>query len=134
MGCRGARPASFAVAPDLALIYDVTGTGDEQGAKPMVVKLGAGAAVKIKDSSVICDRALVEELLTVAKEQGIAVQCEILTYGGTDTSAVQMTGFGCRAGAISIPSRYIHSGVELIDLRDAKAVVDLTLAYLGGAK
>ena len=66
--------------------------------------------------------------------KGIAAQCEILTYGGTDTSSVQMTGLGCRAGALSIPSRYIHSGVEMIDLRDAKAAVDLTVAYLGAAK
>ena len=134
VGCRGARPAAFAVAPDLALIYDVTGTGDQQSAKPMAVKLGGGAAVKIKDNSVICDQALVQELLDLAKEKGIAAQCEILTYGGTDTSSVQMTGMGCRAGALSIPSRYIHSGVEMIDLRDAKAAVDLTIAYLGAAK
>lgn len=134
VGCRGARPASFAVAPDLALIYDVTGTGDAQGAKPMAVKLGGGAAIKIKDNSVICDQSLVQELLDLAKEKGITAQCEILTYGGTDTSSVQMTGMGCRAGALSIPSRYIHSGVEMIDLRDAKAVVDLTLAYFGAAK
>ena len=134
VGCRGARPASFAIAPDVALIYDVTGTGDEQSAKPMAVKLGEGVAVKIKDNSVICDQSLVEQLLQLAKEQRIAAQCEILTYGGTDTSAVQMTGFGCRAGALSIPSRYIHSGVEMIDLRDAQAAVTLTFAYLGGAK
>jgi endoglucanase len=134
VGCRGARPAAFAISPDLALIYDVTGTGDEQGAKPMAVRLGEGVAIKIKDNSVICDRDLVDALLESAKANGIAAQCEILTYGGTDTSSVQMTGFGCKAGALSIPSRYIHSGVELVDLRDANAAVALTLAYLGGAK
>ncbi|MBO5327235.1 MAG: M20/M25/M40 family metallo-hydrolase [Clostridia bacterium] len=134
VGCRGARPAAFAISPDLALIYDVTGTGDEQGAKPMAVRLGEGVAIKIKDNSVVCHRALVDELLDTAKANGIAAQCEILTYGGTDTSSVQMTGFGCKAGALSIPSRYIHSGVEMIDLRDANAAVDLTLTYLGGTK
>ncbi|MBE6691548.1 MAG: M42 family metallopeptidase [Ruminococcaceae bacterium] len=134
VGCRGAKTAAFAVGAELALVYDVTGTGDEQGSKPMAVKLGDGAAVKIKDSSVICDSALVDELLATAKAQGIAAQCEILTYGGTDTSSIQMSGLGCRAGALSIPSRYIHSGVEMIDLRDARAAVALTVAYLGGAK
>ena len=134
VGCRGARPAAFGIAPDLALIYDVTATGDAQGAKPMAVKLGAGVAVKIKDNSVICHQGLVSELLELAKEQGIDAQCEILTFGGTDTSSVQMTGVGCRAGALSIPCRYIHSGVEMVDLRDAQAAVSLTLAYLGGAK
>ena len=73
------------------------------------------------------------ELLAVAKAQGIAVQTEILTYGGTDTSAVQMTGAGCRAGALSVPCRYIHSGVEMLDLADTEAIVSLATAYLGGA-
>ena len=133
VGCRGAKPAAFGIAPELALIFDVTATGDTVGALPMAVKLGGGAAVKIKDKSVICDAALVSELLAVAKEKKIAAQCEILTFGGTDTSAVQMTGLGCRAGAISIPCRYIHSGVEMIDMADAKAAADLSIAYLGGA-
>lgn len=132
VGCRGAKTAAYGVGAELAIIYDVTGTGDALGAKPMAVKLGEGVAVKIKDSSVICDRALVDELLALAKERKIAAQCEILTYGGTDTASVQMSGLGCRAGALSIPCRYIHSGVEMIDLRDAKAAVALTLAYLGG--
>ena len=122
----------MAIAPDVALIFDVTATGDEQGAKPMAVKLGEGVAVKIKDNSVICDVSLVDELLALAEEKKIAAQCEILTFGGTDTSAVQMAGLGCRAGALSIPSRYIHSSVETVDLRDAKAAVDLAVAYLGG--
>ena len=133
VGCRGARPAAFGIAPDLALNFDVTGTGDAQGATPMAVKLGGGAAVKIKDKSVICHQGLVDELLALAKEKGIAVQTEILTYGGTDTSAVQMTGAGCRAGALSIPCRYIHSGVEMLDLADVEAIVSLAVCFLGGA-
>ena len=132
VGCRGARPAAFGIAPDVALIFDVTGTGDVPGAKPMAVKLGGGVAVKIRDSSVICHTGLVQELLDTAKREKIAAQCEILIRGGTDTSAVQMTGVGCRAGALSIPCRYIHSGEELLDLRDAEAAVSLTLAYLAG--
>ena len=133
VGLRGARPASFAIMPDVALIYDVTATGDEQSAKPMAVKLGGGVAVKIKDSSVICHAGLVDELLDTAKKEKIAAQCEILTFGGTDTASVQMTGTGCRAGALSIPTRYIHSSVEMIDLRDAEAAVALTVAYLKGS-
>ena len=134
VGCRGAGPAAFGIAPDLALIFDVTATGDAQGAAPMAVKLGGGVAVKIKDRSVICDAELVDELLALAKEKGIAAQCEILTFGGTDTSAVQMTGLGCKAGALSLPCRYIHTGVEMLDMNDVKAAVDLAALYLGGAK
>jgi endoglucanase len=134
VGCRGAKPSSFSIMPDYSIALDITPAPACGNPNHFTVKLGGGAAIKIKDNSVICDQALVQELLDLAKEKGITAQCEILTYGGTDTSSVQMTGMGCRAGALSIPSRYIHSGVEMIDLRDAKAVVDLTLAYFGVAK
>lgn len=130
VGCRGAKTAAFAIAPDVALAYDVTGTGDTVGAKPMAVKVGDGAAIKIKDSSVICTPAFVAELTELAKAGKIPHQLEILPYGGTDTSSMQMAGSGCAAGCLSVPTRYIHSGVELIDLGDVEACVALTAAYL----
>ena len=130
VGVRGAKTATFGITPDIGIAYDVTGTGDSAGAKPMACSVGGGAAIKLKDSSVICDVELTQEFAAVAKENDIKHQFEILAAGGTDTSAVQMNGLGCRAGALSIPTRYIHSGVEMIDLRDAKASVDLTVAYL----
>ncbi len=129
VGCRGARPAGFSIAPDIALAFDVTGTGDTQGSKPMAVKLGGGAAIKIKDGSVICSGEVVSKLQKLAKEQKITAQNEILLYGGTDTSVLQAAGIGAYAGCISIPSRYIHSGVEMIDLRDVTACTDLALAF-----
>ena len=130
VGCRGAKPASFAIAPDYALVYDVTGTGDTVGAKPMACALGKGAAIKIKDSSVICHTEVVEKLRTLAEENKIAHQFEILTYGGTDTSSIQMSGLGAKAGALSIPTRYIHSAVETMDLADADACLELSAAFI----
>ncbi len=129
VGCRGARPAGFSIAPDIALAFDVTGTGDAQGSKPMAVKLGGGAAIKIKDGSVICSGEVVAKLQKLAKENKITAQNEILLYGGTDTSVLQAAGIGAYAGCISIPSRYIHSGVEMIDLRDVDACTDLAIAF-----
>lgn len=128
VGIRGARTAAFGVSPDYGIALDVTGTGDVKGAKPMAVSLGKGAAIKIKDSSAICDPTLVETLRTLAKENEIPYQEEILAYGGTDTAALQMAGAGCRAGCISIPSRYIHSGVETVDWKDVEAVLALVCA------
>ncbi len=130
VGLRGSKTASFAIAPDIALAYDVTGTGDVPGSTPMACAVGNGAAIKIKDNSVICDPSLVEELIEIAKSEKIKYQLEILTYGGTDTASMQMTGAGSRACALSIPTRYIHSGNEMLDLDDAEACVDLTVAYI----
>ena len=130
VGCRGAKTAAFAIEPDDALVFDVTGTGDVPGAKPMAVRLGDGAAIKVKDSSVICDAEMVEQLKTLAKAHKIPHQLEILTYGGTDTSSIQTTGLGAKAGALSIPTRNIHTAMEIVDMHDAEACRDLALAYL----
>ncbi len=130
VGCRGSKTAAYTVAPDYALAYDVTGTGDTLGARPMACKVGDGAAIKIKDSSVICDMDTVAKLTELAKANKIKYQHEILLYGGTDTSSMQMARGGCRAAALSIPSRYIHSGVEVIDMADAEACVALTKAFV----
>ena len=130
VGCRGSKTAAFAIQADVSLTFDVTGTGDTAGSKPMAVKLGGGAAIKIKDMSVICDSEVVDKLSRIAKEKNIKSQLEILAYGGTDTSSIQMTGPGCRAGAISIPSRYIHSGVEMIDMNDYRACIDLAVEFI----
>ncbi len=130
VGCRGAKTAGYALMPDYTIVFDVTGTGDTVGCKPMAVKLGGGAAIKIKDSSVICHTEVVEKLTALAKAEKIPHQFELLTYGGTDTSSIQTAGVGVKAGALSIPSRYIHSGAELVDLGDAEACVKLALAFV----
>ncbi len=130
VGCRGARPASFAIAPDLALVFDVTMTGDVPGSKMPAIKLSGGTAIKIKDASVICHAETVEQLIELAKREKIKYQCEILTSGGTDTSSIQMNGMGCCAAALSIPTRYIHSGVEMIDEEDVEATVKLAVAFI----
>ncbi len=129
VGCRGAKTAAFSIGCDYALVFDVTGTGDTPSAKPMACKVGGGAAIKIKDSSVICHVEVVRKLSELAKEYKIKHQSEILTYGGTDTSSIQMSGMGAKVGALSIPSRYIHSGVELLDLGDAEACADLAIKF-----
>jgi len=130
VGVRGARPATFAIEPDYGIAFDVTATGDTPGAKHMECSVGGGAAIKIKDSSVICDKQVVDRMIELAKENSIKYQIEILLAGGTDTASMQSAGRGSHAGAISIPTRYIHSNVEMIDLDDVSACVDLATVFV----
>lgn len=129
VGCRGSLPAAFRIAPDYALALDVT-SADECGGKQPVTKLGGGAAIKIKDSSVLCAPVIVDRLTELAKEHKVPYQYEVLPAGGTDTSSMQMAGAGCAAGCISIPTRYIHSPVETLDLRDLRACASLLTAFV----
>lgn len=134
VGCRGSKPATFSIAPDIALCFDVTATGDTPNATPMACSVGKGVAVKVKDNSVICHSGLVSELCELAKSEKIPYQREVLTFGGTDTSSMQLTGYGSVAGALSIPTRYVHSGVELCDMKDVKASIDLAEKYILSVK
>ena len=130
VGLRGSRPATFAIAPDVALCFDVTSTGDTPGATPMACSLSGGAAIKIKDNSVICHEQLVMALCDIAKREKIPYQREVLTFGGTDTASMQLTGMGCMAGAVSVPTRYVHSGVEMCDIKDVEACIAIVEKYI----
>ena len=63
LGLRGAGVAAHAICPDMAIALDVTDTGDTPGAETMHVKLGGGAAVKIKDSGILSHPAVVSALV-----------------------------------------------------------------------
>lgn len=130
VGLRGSKTAAFAVAPDYGLAFDVTATGDVPGARTMDCAVGDGAAIKVKDSSVICDRETVETLVDLAKKNDIKYQMEVLVAGGTDTASMQMAGSGAKVSGLSIPTRYIHSTVEMIDMGDVAACVDLAVAFI----
>ncbi|HBR31234.1 MAG TPA: aminopeptidase [Clostridiales bacterium] len=128
VGCRGSKTASFSIMPDYAVALDVTTAGDVPGEKNQPVSLGKGAAIKIKDNSVICSKVIVDRLTALAEKHKIKYQYEILTAGGTDTSSMQLAGAGCDAGCISIPTRYIHTPMETIDFSDVKACSSLLTA------
>jgi putative aminopeptidase FrvX len=125
VGLRGARVAAFEVSPDVGIALDVTRTGDTPKTVTMEVSLGGGAAIKVKDASLICTPAVRNYMVKIAEDQGIKYQLEVLQTGGTDSAAIQMTKTGIPTGAISIPCRYIHSPCEMVDLGDLEECVKL---------
>lgn len=120
VGIRGAKTSAFAVAPDYAVAVDIGGAGDIINAAPLAVVLGGGPAIKLKDNSVICHKTMVNMMKETAESNNIKYQLEILEGGGTDTAMLQQAGGGSVAGAISVPTRYGHSGVETIDMDDVE--------------
>lgn len=130
VGLRGARTAAWTVDPDYGVAVDVTDVDDTPGSEKYgTVQLGKGAAIKVMDSSVICHPAVVDKLDWLAKEQGIPVQKDIMRAGGTDAGVIHTTRIGVRTGGISVPCRYIHTPVEMADLKDAEACVKLAAAF-----
>ncbi len=132
VGLRGAQTSAFGVAPDMGIALDVTVASDVPDAKPheFVSALGKGTAIKLMDGAVICDRRMVKLFRRLALEQGITHQLEILPHGGTDAGAIQRSRSGVRTAALSIPTRYLHSTVEMAHLADIDATIELLTAFL----
>lgn len=128
VGIRGAMVAAHTIDPDFGLGLDTTIAFDIPGARAheMVTQLGQGAAIKIMDSSTICDPRMIAFLKQTADKHSIKWQPEILPAGGTDTAAIQRNGkTGAISGAISIPTRHIHSVIEMADKQDIQGCIDL---------
>ena len=129
LGHRGSKPASFSIDPAFGIAVDVT-LADELGTKPKgSAVLGGGAAIKILDNSVICHRDVVKSLELLAMERNIPCQKDVIIDGGTDAGEIHISRAGVRTGGISIPCRYLHSSVEMIDVFDVSAAANLIVAF-----
>lgn len=138
VGIRGAQVAAHHINPDFGIAIDTTIAYDLPGAQPYekVTSLGKGTAIKIMDSSTICDPRMVSYLKATANKHKVSWQPEVLTAGGTDTAGVQRTGKnGSIAGAVSIPTRHLHQVIEMANKNDIADCVNLlvnALPTLGG--
>ncbi len=132
VGLRGATTSGYGVAPDLAVAVDVTATGDTPECFPMAMALGKGPAIKVRDSGLLAHLGVREWLLRAAAAAGIPSQLEVLEGGATDAAAIQMTRSGVPSGCVSIPTRYLHTPSEMVDLTDVTGAVKLLVAALSG--
>ena len=132
VGLRGAKTSAYGLEPDLAIAVDVTDTGDTPEASEMAVELGKGPAIKIKDSSVICHPKVKKALIDAAARRNIPFQLEVLEKGGTDTGAIHLTRSGVPSGALSIPTRYIHTPTEMANLNDIEQGIQLLIELIEG--
>ena len=132
VGLRGAGTSAFEISPDVGVALDTTLCVDIPGVPDheKVTDLGGGAAIKIQDSSFISHPGLVASFKGLAKKRKIKHQMEILPRGGTDAGAIQRVQGGVPVITLSIPTRYIHTSIELADREDVDAVVKLLTAFI----
>ena len=130
VGLRGAKTSSYNIEPDIAISIDVTGSGDTPKGVKMAVKLGDGTAIKVKDNSLITHPEIKDMLTNLAKKNNIEYQFEVLEHGGTDSGAIHLTKSGIPSGVISIPTRYIHTGNELINKHDVIESLKLIISII----
>lgn len=132
IGIKGARVGAWGVQPDLAVAIDVTACGDTPESSVLDIRLGKGAAIKVKDAGMIATPSVRDLLVDTARRQNIRYQLEVLEGGTTDAAAMQVNAAGVPAGAISIPDRYVHSASEMVDEGDVTACIQLACALMLG--
>lgn len=133
VGGQGAQVAAFSLAPTEAIVLDVTfaeqpGVSSEKGGK-----LGGGPMVGF---SPVLSRTISKTLLALAKQENIPHQREIMaSRTGTNADMVLTSRSGVRTGLLSIPLRYMHTPVEVVELIDIENTAKLLATYvLKGAK
>jgi len=130
IGSRGAKTASFNIAPRTALVVDMGVAADYPRARPQDqgrLDLGKGPGISQGANT---NPVVLDLLLSAARDRGIPFQQQ--ATGGTsptDARVVQETRGGVATGVISVPLRYMHTPSEVMCLDDVQATVDLICEY-----
>ncbi len=131
VGLRGAHTSAFGVDPLIAVAVDVTYTSDHpQTSKNEIgdVRLNGGPVITIGGR---INPRVYDRLLAAADEAGIAYQIDPQAAGtGTDTDVIQVARAGVATGLVSIPCRYLHSGSEIVSLKDIDEIAELLSCFV----
>jgi endoglucanase len=125
----GSRTSAFALEPDAAIVVDVTHATDAPGIDVKEAgkhELGSGAVIA-RGSTL--NEPLFDLLRATAEAEKIPFTVEASARAtGTDADAVHLSRSGVPTGLVSIPIRYMHSPVELVQLDDVQAAARLIAA------
>lgn len=132
VGLRGARTATWQVEPDIGLAIEGTTASDTPGTPEHLTstKVGWGPAITIADKSMVTHPKILRRLIEIAKENNISFQFKRTVSGGTDAGSIHLTKKGIPAGVVSVPCRYIHSPLSILDLNDLENAIRLVDAFV----
>ena len=129
IGLHGARAVAYGLQPDMAVVVDVTHATDAPGVDAGELgEHGLGSGPVITRGAIV-SRPL-NDLLDKAAES-VGIECTTEAAGsstGTDADVVHMSRTGVPTAVVSIPLRYMHSPVELVELGDVEATIEVLAA------
>ena len=135
VGLLGARQIAYSLKPDVALVVDVTHATDYPTVSQQQhgdIKIGGGPTITHGGCN---HRDVVERLESLAKANKIELQHEAMSAtSGTDTDVIFWTRGGIPSALISLPNRYMHSPVELVNLKDLEKIPQLMAAFAQSLK
>lgn len=135
IGLHGAMTSAYKVRPDIAVVIDVTHATDTPGIDEKELGSHAFGSGPVISRGSTLSPAVFELLCEAAEAENIPYT--IAASGNsthTDADAVQISRSGVPTGLVSIPLRYMHSPVEMVDLEDVEATVALITAFAARLK
>jgi putative aminopeptidase FrvX len=129
VGLRGGATSAYGVQPDIGIAVEVGFASDYPGADHKdlgEVCLGKGPVIARGPN---INPVLFDLLMTTAEEENIPCQVMgIPRATGTDANVMQLVHGGVATALISIPLRYMHTPVEVLDWVDLEGAVKLLTA------
>ncbi len=132
IGGGGAAAGVCGIDPDWVIATDVTHGRTPDAETTHTLLIGEGPAIGVGPNM---NRAMTEELKTLAREQSIPFQLEIMS-GNTGTNAwgMQVAREGYATAVVSLPLKYMHTPTEAVCLNDTENTARLLAAYAGSRK
>ncbi len=131
IGLRGAQMIAQRIKPDLAIITDVCHDTTAPGynkIKQGDQRAGKGPVLSFAPS---VHNNVLKMLFDVAGKKKIDYQRSALSrFSGTDTDAFAYSNEGVASALISLPIKYMHTTVEMADLKDIDNVIKLMYEFL----
>lgn len=128
VGKRGATAGAYSANADEAISVDVSFAYTPTCDKEECGEISKGAMIGF---SPILDSNFSRRLVQVAKKNKIAYQCEIMNgITGTNADEISVSKNGVKTALISIPEKYMHQSVEVVDTKDVESVSALISSYI----
>lgn len=130
IGLRGAQMTAMQLKPDMALVTDVGHATDSpaiDSRKHGKTKLGGGPLLSLGATMLT---EMTDRIEDIAAKEKIPLQLVAEPgYSGTDADMFYRAGGGCATALVALPIRYMHTTVEMTDLRDLQRIPQLFAAF-----
>ena len=123
----GAITSTYYLNPDLAIAIDVTHGTSPDVPKREAFEMGEGPVVFVGPG---IDQIILDQILKIANKYDIKVQKEVGILSGTDQTEIQIVRKGIPSAVISIPERYMHTPIEVINVEDVRKTINLISLFI----
>ncbi len=133
-GLRGSRIITPVYEPEFVVALEGTVAMDLPGVPKhkSLANVGAGPEIRFSDRFFVADREFSFFIKKIADKKKIPSQMTVKKTGGTNATAMQVTGKGSKAAVVSVPTRYLHSPSSIAYKSDIEATIKLIAGIVEG--